>query len=117
MSTDLNQSEPPLEVDARTVKSLLDEGADLLLIDCREPAERAICSIEPSLFLPMREIPERLSELEPHRNRHIVVHCHGGIRSLQVTQWLRRQGFNNVQNLSGGIDAWSLQIDNSVPRY
>ena len=117
MSKELDSFERPLEVDAKTVKSLLDQRADVLIVDCREPAERAICTIEPSLFLPMREISHRLSELEPYRHRHIVVHCHGGIRSLRVTQWLRSQGFDNVQNLIGGIDAWSLEIDSTVPRY
>jgi rhodanese-related sulfurtransferase len=58
-----------------------------------------------------------LHELESHRNRHIVVLCHVGGRSLRVTRWLRQQGFTQAQNLSGGIDQWSQEIDPSVPRY
>jgi rhodanese-related sulfurtransferase len=55
--------------------------------------------------------------LEPYRHQRIVVQCHHGGRSLRVTHYLRGQGFDQAQNLSGGIDAWSVAIDPSVPRY
>ncbi|HQU46751.1 MAG TPA: rhodanese-like domain-containing protein, partial [Pirellulales bacterium] len=60
---------------------------------------------------------QRVSELEPHRGRAIVVHCHHGGRSLRVAQWLRQQGFAAAQSMSGGIDAWAAEIDPDVPRY
>lgn len=88
-----------------------------LLLDCREPDEHAIARIEGARLIPMREIPERLSELEPWREKPIVVHCHHGVRSLRVVQWLRQQGFAHAQSMRGGIDAWSLEVDPSVPRY
>jgi len=107
----------PLEIDCRTVKQKLDTKDDLLLVDCRERDEHAKASIAQAVLLPMSEIADRLSELEPYRQRHVVVHCHHGGRSLRVTRWLREQGFGQVQNMAGGIDQWSQEIDRSVPRY
>ena len=77
----------------------------------------ATANIAGSTFIPMGELQARLAELEPHKQDHIVVHCHHGGRSLRVTHFLRQQGFTQVQNMSGGIDAWSVQVDASVPRY
>jgi len=110
-------SELPLEIDCRTVKQKLDANAGLLLIDCREADEHATASITGAVLLPMSEIADRLRELEPHRDRPIVIHCHHGVRSRRVTRWLREQGFTQAQNLTGGIDRWSQEIDPSVPRY
>ena len=110
-------SQLPLEIDVRSVKSLLDEKQDFLLLDCREQKEFDYARIPDSRLIPMKEIPERIPELEPFRGKRIVVHCHHGGRSLRVTQWLRQQGFASVQNMTGGIDAWSLEIDPTVPRY
>ena len=109
--------ELPLEVDVSAVKSLLDDNADFLLLDCREPAEHAIAHIDTATLIPMGELPERIAELEEHRERRIVVHCHHGGRSLQVTHWLRQQGFSKTQSMSGGIDVWAVEIDRSLPRY
>jgi rhodanese-related sulfurtransferase len=108
---------PPIDIDVHSVKQMLDGGDKFVLLDCREPNEVATARISGSTHIPMREIPARLRELEPHKDGLIVVHCHHGGRSLRVTQFLRQQGFAQVQNLAGGIDAWSLQIDPSVPRY
>lgn len=106
-----------IETDVATLSEMLQGNADFLLLDVRETAEYEIAKIEGSQLVPMSELVDRLSELEPHRDRHIVVQCHHGVRSMQVTQYLLSQGFTNVQNLAGGIDAWSLEIDASVPRY
>lgn len=111
------QEDLPLEIDVRAVKKLLDEGADFFLLDCREPSEYAIAKLDAAVLIPMREIPARLAELERVRDRRIVVHCHHGGRSMQVTQWLQQQGFPRVQNMAGGIDAWSHEVDSSVARY
>ena len=107
----------PLEINVHHVKKLLDEEIDFLLLDCREPSEYSIARLEPAVLIPMREIPARLLELEPVREQRIIVHCHLGVRSMQVTQWLQQQGFTRVQNMAGGIDAWSLEIDSDIPRY
>jgi len=63
----------------------------------------------------MREIPERLAELD--REREIVVFCHHGSRSAMVVRFLRGQGFDRAINMAGGIDAWSTEVDPGVPRY
>ena len=106
-----------LEIDVQAVKQMHDQSSDFLLLDCRERDEYEVARIPGAQLLPLSEIQARVSELEPHRERHIVVHCHHGGRSLQVTHWLRAQGFARVQNMLGGIDAWSLEIDPGTPRY
>jgi len=107
----------PLDIDVRSVQQMLDAGEKFILLDCREPGEVATARITGSTTIPMREIPSRLTELEPHKTGRIVVHCHHGGRSLRVTHFLRQQGFDQAQNMAGGIDAWSLEIDPTVPRY
>jgi rhodanese-related sulfurtransferase len=109
--------EMPLEISCQDVKAKLDSGGDFIWLDCRETDEYAISKIDEALFLPMSEIQQRVGELYADRGRQIVVHCHHGGRSLRVAQWLRQQGFAGAQSMSGGIDAWSQQIDAKVPRY
>src|SRR5687767_8470537 len=107
----------PVEIDVLSVKQMLDRGEKFVLLDCRELEEVATARIGGSQHIPMREIPGRIAELQSDRDGRIVVHCHHGGRSLRVTQFLRQQGFTQAQNMTGGIDAWSQQIDSSVPRY
>src|SRR5689334_7758422 len=109
--------ELPLNIDVTSVKQLRDSNQPFVLLDVRNPDEHATAKIAGSTLIPMGELQARLSELEPHKHGRIVVHCHHGGRSMRVTQFLRQQGFTQVQNLDGGIDAWSLQVDPSVPRY
>jgi len=113
----MSEEKLPLEIAPQQVKASLDSGEDLVLLDCRESEEHARASIAAATLLPMSEIQQRVAELEPQRDQHIVVHCHLGGRSLQVAHWLRDQGFAHVQSMAGGIDAWSEEIDSSVPRY
>ena len=108
-----NPTPLPADIDVLSVKKMQEE----VLLDVREPEEFATATIEGSLQIPMRTIPSRLADLEPHRGERIVVHCHHGGRSARVAQWLRDQGFEQVQNMAGGIDAWSQQVDPTVPRY
>jgi rhodanese-related sulfurtransferase len=107
----------PLETDCRSLHSQREAGADFLLLDCREPNEWAIVKISGATLLPMSELANRVAELAPFRDRQIVVHCHHGGRSLRVANWLRGQGFSQAQSLAGGIDAWAVEIDPSLPRY
>jgi len=98
------------------VKSLRDSGQEFTLLDVREPWEYETAHMEGSRHIPMGEIPARFNqELDPEQ--HIVVVCHHGVRSMNVTAWLRQQGFDKVQSLRGGIDRWSREIDPSVPLY
>jgi molybdopterin/thiamine biosynthesis adenylyltransferase/rhodanese-related sulfurtransferase len=100
----------PLELKRR-----IDAGEPIELIDVREAFEYEIARIDGSNLIPLGEITERLDELK--HEGPIVVHCHTGKRSAQAVQLLQQHGFANVYNLEGGIDAWSDQIDPSVPKY
>lgn len=90
-----------------------------LVLDVREPLELAMASIRPDGFelvhIPMHEIPARLGELDPERA--VACLCHHGMRSLQVAHFLTRNGFDEVANITGGIEAWSHERDPAVPRY
>jgi rhodanese-related sulfurtransferase len=103
------------EISAADAAALLKEkGARL--IDVREPWELATARIEGCLEMPMGEVPARAhQELDPEER--LVVVCHHGIRSMNVTVWLRNQGFEQAQSLRGGIDAWSAEVDPGVGRY
>jgi len=111
------ESNNELEISVQDVKRLQDQKAKLFLLDVRQPQEYEHVNIEGATLIPLPQLTARLSELEPHRNDLIVIHCHHGGRSMQATMFLRQQGFTNVKNMTGGIDAWSLQIDPSKPRY
>jgi rhodanese-related sulfurtransferase len=87
-----------------------------LFIDVREPWEFNTAKIEGSTLMPMGDVSARAhQELDP--DARVVVLCHHGVRSMNVTAWLRNQGFEQAQSLRGGIDAWSAEIDPAVPRY
>ena len=103
--------------DAATALRRTPPSDALLLLDCRTPEEHATANIAGSLLLPMQELPERLGELEAWRTKPVIVHCHHGVRSLRVTNWLRERGFAAVSSMQGGIDAWSTDVDKNVPRY
>ncbi len=107
----------PIEIDVKSVKSMLDSGDNFLLLDCRQPQEHQTAKIDGAMLIPMGEIPDRLSEIESFKTTKIVVHCHLGGRSLRVTEWLRSNGFEQTQNMTGGITAWSQDVDPSVPQY
>jgi len=106
-----------IELGPGRVKTMLDAGEELLLLDCRTDKEKAVASIDGSLFIPMQELPGRLSELEDYLDRKVVVFCHAGVRSMKVALFLRDRGFEDVWSMAGGIDLWSAAIDPSVPRY
>ena len=96
------------------MKALLESGTTIELVDVRTDEERALASIEGSRLLD-RAYHDAL--LLRDRNTPIVFQCHHGIRSQGAAEYFERQGFRNLYNLEGGIDAWSLLVDPSVPRY
>ena len=108
---------PVLEIDCRTVHSRLESEESFLLLDCREQTEYDLVHIEEAVLLPMSEIQDRVAELKEHSAKEIIVYCHHGMRSLQVTQWLLQQGFENVKSMNGGIDAWASEIDTTMAKY
>jgi adenylyltransferase/sulfurtransferase len=81
----------------------------------RNPQEYEIARIPGAVLIPLHELQDRLGELDPAAT--IVAHCHHGSRSAQAVHGLRQMGFSRAVNLAGGIDAWSQEIDPSVPRY
>ena len=99
----------------KELKARLDQGEQLVLLDVREPWENAIAKLDNSLLIPLGTLPQSLSKLD--KGTEIIAYCHHGMRSGDATGFLLQQGFSNVKNLIGGIDAWSLQIDGKVPRY
>jgi len=103
------------EITPQEVKQRQERNEELTLLDVREPWERQTASIAASRHIPVADIPARLQELDP--DEHIVVYCHHGTRALAVTDWMRKQGYDKVQSLSGGIDRWSLEIDPKLSRY
>ncbi len=111
-------SEPELaSVRAVELRARLDRGEDLLLLDVRNPDEFEKASLPAARLLPLTELGERIEELAEWRARPVVVHCHHGGRSAEACRLLIDSGFELVENLDGGIEAWSLTVDGSVPRY
>jgi rhodanese-related sulfurtransferase len=103
------------EISAAEAAALLREKK-ARLIDVREPWEFATARVQGGVLMPMGEVPARAhQELDP--DEHLIVMCHAGVRSMNVTVWLRNQGFEQVQSLRGGIDAWSREVDPAVARY
>lgn len=96
-------------------KKLRADPGSVALLDVREPYERDLAAIEPSIHIPMAQIASRIDELP--KDKELVVYCHGGARSMMVAAYLANRGFPSVANLSGGIDAWSVKVDPKVPRY
>lgn len=103
------------EISVEELKQLIDQKADFDLVDVREEHEYQICSIPGSKLIPLGTLAQRYIELNSARD--IVVHCHHGGRSAKAIEYLKTKGFTKLKNLVGGIDSWSEQIDESVPRY
>lgn len=104
------------EITPEEVKGKLDRGETFTLLDVREPWEFQAAQMAGATLVPMGDVASRAhQELDPEN--HIVVVCHHGVRSMNVTAWLRQQGFEKAQSMRGGIDAWSRRVDGNVPLY
>ena len=104
------------EMTATELKQRLDNGNDIQIVDVREAHEVAIAKIPNALHIPLGQIVNRMSEIDP--NRETVVHCKMGGRSARAIMALKQSGFTgNLINLKGGITAWSNEVDPSVPKY
>jgi rhodanese-related sulfurtransferase len=115
---ELQETALPLEITPQEVHRRLLAGEKLALIDVREPSEFQLARIAGAELIPMRTVPAELSRLDAQADEMpLVVFCHHGVRSLNVVHWLREQGVGACQNMAGGIDRWSLEIDPSTPRY
>lgn len=102
-------------ITVQELKQKIDQGETVILIDVREPWEYNIAKIQGAQLIPLGTLATEYKKLDP--NAEIVIHCKMGMRSMDAAQFLLQQGFKNVKNLTGGIIAWSQQIDPSVPVY
>lgn len=108
------------EIGVETLASCLAKPAShIQLVDVREPQEIAIANLEQFTNLPLSQFSQWSESIQTHLDPHIetLVMCHHGVRSAQVCRWLLNQGFIDVKNVSGGIDAYSIRVDPSIPRY
>ena len=103
------------DITPKQLKSRLDAGEAIDIIDVREDWEVAQGMIANAIHIPMDDIPDAVDQIS--REKPVVVMCHTGRRSEQVALWMDTEGFDNVLNLVGGIDQWSREIDPSLPRY
>ncbi|MEM9445918.1 MAG: rhodanese-like domain-containing protein [Verrucomicrobiota bacterium] len=97
-------------------KQLDSQKTKLVLVDVREADEWEICRIEGAQLIPLSEFAERSLEALSKEDK-LVLYCHHGVRSERAAAWLVQNGYTLVRNLLGGIDAWSLDVDNKIPRY
>ena len=104
---------PQLSVSQVLAKRM--SGEEFVLLDVREKEELILASIEGSMHIPLGDISSQWVTLDP--DQEYVIFCHHGVRSMNVALFLKQQDFDHVNNMRGGIEAWSLEIDALVPRY
>jgi sulfur-carrier protein adenylyltransferase/sulfurtransferase len=102
------------EISVSALKARLAKGEQVFLLDVRESSEYAIVNLQGKL-IPLGDLPDRLQELE--KLDEIIVYCHHGNRSRYAAQLLLSQGFRDVKNLTGGIEAWATEVDPTLPHY
>jgi rhodanese-related sulfurtransferase len=105
---------PIAEITPTDLKALLAGAAPPLLIDVREEAEAAVCSIGGSTLIPMNTLQERLAEISI--DRQVALYCHHGSRSWMAAQWMARNGYDAL-SLAGGIDRWAVEVEPEMNRY
>ena len=108
-------SDERTDISPLDLKVRLDRRDPVILLDVREDWETALCRLDNATHIPIEEIEFRTAELDP--SDEIVVYCHHGVRSVTGAAVLQRQGLREVYSLAGGLDAWSVLVDPSVPRY
>ncbi len=114
------QSHPPIpQISVQQLAQRLSSPNNLQLVDVREPEEVAIAFLKGFTYLPLSQFSEWadsiLTRFDPQLETLVI--CHHGIRSAQMCYWLQTQGFTNVKNIAGGIDAYSIQVDPNIPQY
>jgi sulfur-carrier protein adenylyltransferase/sulfurtransferase len=103
------------DIDPKTLKEWLEGRRKVVLLDVREPFEHQICRLEGSTLIPLGQLERRTGEL--NASDEVVVYCHTGVRSRAGADVLKRAGFGRVHNLTGGIEAWAVQVDPKMRRY
>jgi rhodanese-related sulfurtransferase len=107
----------PTEISPRELARHIENGRAIRLLDVRQLWENQIARLTDSMLIPLNELPVRAAEVAAEPGTLLVVYCHHGVRSLSATEYLRRLGHVDVCSLAGGIDAWSLEVDPTLPRY
>jgi sulfur-carrier protein adenylyltransferase/sulfurtransferase len=111
-----NSSENPDEVSVQEMKKALEDSSlNIKVLDVREPDEYEIAKVEGVPLLPLSQLNDRFTELDP--NQHYYLHCKGGVRSMKALNFLRENGYKYLKSVKGGITAWSEEIDANVPKY
>lgn len=105
------------QITVTDLKKSMDDGREFVLVDVREPHELKICTLSYNLHIPLGDLRFRLDELEPFKEKDIIVYCRSGRRSNMAAMFLTELGFSTVRNLKGGVLAWSDEIDSSFTKY
>ena len=108
---------PAVEIAPDELKTLLDRGETIHLLDVREPEEVRICTLPGAQNIPMLQLFSGLAQPSAKPDAAVVVYCHHGIRSMDAAEFLLQQGYTNVRSLAGGIDGWAAVCDPSMQRY
>ena len=106
-----------LEIAPQAVNQIREKSEKLVLVDCREQDEYDFCRIEGARLIPLSQFRELAEISLTERDKPIVVYCHHGMRSLHATHQLRAMGFSSTFSMAGGIERWSSEVDQDVPRY
>ena len=104
-------------ISVRDLAKHLANGQQVLLLDVRQPWENQLAALPNSVLIPLNELAQRSREITVDGSAMVVAYCHHGIRSVSAGAFLERLGFSNVHSLTGGIDAWSCEVDPTMPRY
>ena len=105
------------EITPRELARHVENGHPVRLIDVRQPWENGIAKLPESLLIPLNELQLRTAEIPTESTTLVVLYCHHGIRSLSAVSYLQKLGYTHVRSLAGGIDAWSCEVDPTIPRY
>lgn len=108
---------PVQEISVHEASEALKSSAPPRLIDVREDDEWQVCRLPGAELIPLSNFAELAADKLQSRDEALILYCHHGARSARAADYLERLGYTNVRNLTGGIDAWALEIDPSVPRY
>ncbi len=103
------------QLSVRQLQQRLQNGDTPLLVDVREPQEFDFVHLKDSTLIPLRQLPQNLDRLD--KKQEIILICHHGIRSQQAADYMDYVGFTHVVNLEGGIEAWAMECDDTMPRY
>ena len=106
-----------VEITPRELARHLENGHAVRMIDVRQPWENELARLPGSVLIPLGDLSQRLHEIPTDATALVVIYCHHGVRSLSAVDYLQRLGLYHVRSLAGGIDAWSCEVDPTVPRY